>query len=278
MENWRVGYLGPEGTYSHEMAMQVFPRSKLIPYFSIEDVLEAVDSGDIDEGIVPIENSTEGAVLVTLDILAHEVDVKILGEYLLPIRHYLWIRQGSNEISRIISHPQALGQCRKFIKSHYPKAEIVPVSSSAGAVQGLIDGSEFTGAIGGIRAGKGQDDLVVLHENIQDNPNNCTRFVRVRKDETLDSKSKNMKSSFVCKINGEKAGSLQELLREFSQRGINMTRIESRPTGNKMGEYYFFIDIAFDSEFSDWREALEAIEQSSLWYKNLGIYPQREEV
>lgn len=272
----KIAYLGPKGTYSHEMAVQIYPLSHLIPYYSIEDVLDAVEMGEADEAVVPIENSTEGAVLVTLDVLAHEVNLKITGEYLLPIRHYLWGRPDDQEVKRIISHPQALGQCRKFIRSHYPDAEIFPVSSSAGAVQEILKSGLGTAAIGGIQAGQGLD-LTALHSDIQDHSNNCTRFVRVAKSEKSNLVGKSLKSSFVCKINGEKAGSLQELLQQFSCRNINMTRIESRPTGQKMGEYYFFIDIVAMTDSGDWEEALKVIEENSLWYKNLGIYPLREE-
>lgn len=271
----KIGYLGPEGTYTQEMTLKLFPNEELIAYPRIENVLQGVAEGEVDQGVVPIENSTEGAVFITTDVLAHEVDLKILEECILPIDHYLWVRPGQKKVSRILSHPQALGQCRKFLRKHYPDAEILPVNSSGeGGEKVLTD--ENTAAVGGFQVGAVRN-LEMLHEKIQDIPNNCTRFVRVGKISEPLPKEGFIKISFVCKVNGEKAGSLQEILQEFSNRGVNLTRIESRPTGVKMGEYYFFIDVVDDAKSDGWREALKIIESGSLWFKNLGVFPLKEE-
>lgn len=271
----KIGYLGPEGTYTQEMTLKLFPNEDLIAYPRIENVLQGVAEGEVEQGIVPIENSTEGAVFITTDVLAHEVDLKILEECILPIDHYLWVRPGQKMIARILSHPQALGQCRKFLRKHYPDAEILPVNSSGeGGERVLMD--ENTAAVGGLQVGLVRN-LEMLHEKIQDIPNNCTRFVRVgRVPEPLPDEGL-IKISFVCKVNGEKAGSLQEILQEFSKRRINLTRIESRPTGIKMGEYYFFIDVVDDAKSGEWEKALQIIESGSLWFKNLGVFPLKEE-
>jgi len=270
----KIGYLGPEGTYTHEMAMQIFPTEELISYLSMERALEAANEGEVDEAVVPIENSTEGAVLVSMDVLAHEVELEIIEEHCLPIEHSLWVLPSeSGEVTQILSHPQALGQCRKFLKVNYPEAQIVSVASSAGAAEEVAKGLPGVAAIASSAAGE-RNGLKLLHRGIQNNPNNCTRFVRARKEPLVLPRKGMLKSSFVCKINGEKAGSLQELLREFSSRGINLTRIESRPTGQKMGEYYFFIDIVDSADSDQWQEALGKIAGQSLWYKKLGTYPE----
>lgn len=271
----KIGYLGPEGTYTQEMTLKLFPNEELVAYPRIENVLQGIAEGEVEQGVVPIENSTEGAVFITTDVLAHEVDLKILEECILPIDHYLWVRPGQKKITRILSHPQALGQCRKFLRKNYPQAEILPVSSSGeGGEKVLTD--ENTAAVGGLKVGTVRN-LEMLYEKIQDIPNNCTRFVRVGKTQELLPEKGFIKISFVCKINGEKAGSLQEILQEFSKRGVNLTRIESRPTGIKMGEYYFFIDVVDDVQSDQWKEALEIIESGSLWFKNLGVFPRKEE-
>ena len=274
----KVAYLGPEGTYSHQMTQQVYQGegAELIPYPTMEQVLEVVESGEVDEAIVPIENSTEGAVLVATDVLAHGVNLHITNEYLLPIEHCLWGVDPSQEVTEIISHPQPLGQCRKFLKANYPGAKLTPFASSAGAVQELLKGRTDLAAIGSRKSGE-ELSLVILKEQIQDQKSNCTRFVQVKKNAPPLRKAGWLKVSFVCMINGEKSGSLQEVLREFSSRKINMTRIESRPTGAKIGEYYFFIDIVDTASSTAWQEALTNIEKESLWFKNLGVYPVLQE-
>ena len=274
----KVAYLGPEGTYSHQMTQQVYQGegAELIPYPTMEQVLEVVESGEVDEAIVPIENSTEGAVLVATDVLAHGVNLQITNEYLLPIEHCLWVVDPSQEVTEIISHPQPLGQCRKFLKANYPEAKLTPFASSAGAVQELLKGRTDLAAIGSRKSGE-ELSLVILKEQIQDQKSNCTRFVQVKKNAPPLRKAGWLKISFVCMINGEKSGSLQEVLQEFSSRKINMTRIESRPTGAKIGEYYFFIDIVDTASSTAWQEALTNIEKESLWFKNLGVYPVLQE-
>ena len=274
----KVAYLGPEGTYSHQMTQQVYQGegAELIPYPTMEQVLEVVESGEVDEAIVPIENSTEGAVLVATDVLAHGVNLQITNEYLLPIEHCLWGVDPSQEVTEIISHPQPLGQCRKFLKANYPGAKLTPFASSAGAVQELLKGRTDLAAIGSRKSGE-ELSLVILKEQIQDQKSNCTRFVQVKKNAPPLRKVGWLKVSFVCMINGEKSGSLQEILQEFSSRKINMTRIESRPTGAKIGEYYFFIDIVDTVSSTAWQEALTNIEKESLWFKNLGVYPVLQE-
>lgn len=274
----KVAYLGPVGTYSHQMTQQVYQgtSAELIAYPTMEQVLEVVESSEVDEAIVPIENSTEGAVLVATDVLAHGVNLQITNEYLLPIEHFLWGVDPNQVVREIISHPQALGQCRKFIKATYPEAQLTPFASSAGAVYELLQGHTDLAAIGSRQSGE-ELSLVILKERIQDQKSNCTRFVQVKKKSPPLPKVGWLKISFVCMINGEKSGSLQEVLQEFSSRKINMTRIESRPTGAKIGEYYFFIDIVDEATSVAWQEALTNIERESLWFKNLGIYPVLQE-
>lgn len=271
-----IAFLGPSGNYTHLMAQQFFPEGLLVPYFSIDQVLEAVERGEVEQGIVPIENSTEGAVLTTMDLLAHEVHLFIVEERSLKIEHCLWCHPKQEKIEKILSHPQALGQCRRYLQKKFPEIPQVPMQSSAEAMQEVAENGEILpiAAIGG-KIGGSLRGLKKVAENIQDVQNNATRFVRVKKEkeEILDGQW--IKISFVCKLDGKRAGSLQELLSEFSSRGINLTRIESRPTGAHIGEYYFFIDIVDQSDSETWKEALRSVEKNSLWYKDLGCYPQK---
>lgn len=271
-----VAFLGPEGNFTHLMAQQFFPEGLLVPYFSIDQVLEAVEAGAVEEGIVPIENSTEGAVLTTMDLLAHEVNLYIVEERSLKIEHSLWCHPKQEKIEKILSHPQALGQCRRYLHKYFPGVSQIPVQSSAEAMQTVLEKGENEpiAAIGG-KAGGNLRNLKEMAENIQDAQNNTTRFIRVKKEKEILAKNQWIKSSFVCKLDGKRAGSLQDLLQEFSSRGVNLTRIESRPTGMQLGEYYFFIDIVDQCQSSMWRDALKEVQAKSLWYKDLGNYPQK---
>ena len=273
-----IAYLGPRGTYSEEMALKFYSHrpADLIPYSSLYGALQAVETGEAAEAIIPIENSLEGAVSVVLDVLAHDVTLQIVQELLLPIDHHLWVQPGTKHIHEILSHPQALGQCRRYISERYPDAKITEVDSTAAAAYQVASGKPHVAAIGSSQAGKIYN-LEALQSSIQDYPNNCTRFVILRKKAEPITIKGLVKSSFVCNINGEKSGSLCDVLQEFSKRSINMTRIESRPTRNRLGEYLFFIDIVDDADSTKMPEALAIIEKSSLWYKHLGTYPVAEQ-
>lgn len=269
----KVAYLGPRGTFSEEIALSFYRgvEGYFTPYASIDAVIRAVAEGEAAEGIVPAENSLDGSVNITLDTLAHEVDLRILKEMVLPIRHNLLTRTDTKHINVILSHPQALAQCRNWLREHYPGAELVAVESTAAAAYQVAGGAKNTAAIGSLRAAR-LYSLAVTATDIQDNPNNSTRFIVLARD-AATAKGPKCKTSLICQINGEKPGSLHDILGEFARRQVNLTKIESRPARTGLGQYIFFLDAEGSLEDVNVREAVEAVREKSLWFKSLGSYP-----
>lgn len=271
----QVGYLGPNGTYSEETALRLCEKTvcELRSYATIDSVIRAVATGEITEGIVPIENSIEGSVNITLDVLAHDVELIIVSEFVLPIRHALLTKGGEKKIDCIISHPQPLAQCRNYIAKHYPQARLEAVESTAKAAQLVAKGGAGQAAIGSLRAGE-IHGLTMIDDDIQDCNNNCTRFILLKqKTDQIVEAHRQYKTSIVCKMNGERPGSLCELLLEFSRRNVNLTKIESRPARTSLGEYIFFFDIEGGIHEDHVGQAIQAVKERSLWLKNLGSYP-----
>ncbi len=271
----KIGYLGPKGTFSFEAATQYIKNGTdytAYDYPSIPEVIQAVAKGDIDEGIVPIENSQEGAVNVTLDLLAFEVDLKIKAEAVIDVCANLLVKKGTHpkDVKQILSHPQPLGQCRKYISSNYPGAEVKSVYSTAGAAEAVSQGNGDIAAIGSNTVA-GLYGLEVLATNIQDVYTNRTRFVILSKDDTT--KTGSDKTSLVFSTE-DKPGSLYGILDIFNLWDINMTRIESRPAKNQLGRYVFFVDIEGHCEDDNVKDALTMIKRKTSFYKFLGSYPQ----
>lgn len=264
-----IGFLGPAGTYSEEAAW-IFSQHRpgcLVPFTGIESVIRAVADGQIDYGVTPIENSLEGSVNITLDTLAHDVNLSIIREIVLPISHSLYVADQTIQIKSIASHPQALAQCRRFIAAYYPNVQLQAVESTAAAASLVAKGSADA-AIASWRAGQ-LFKLIPVRQDIQDHYCNQTRFVVLSRQPELDSA---VKTSLVCRIRGDKPGSLCQMLSEFSNRNVNLTRIESRPARTGLGEYIFFIDLDGALHQACVAEAIQAVAANSLWLKNLGMY------
>lgn len=268
-----IAYLGPRGTFSEEIALSFYRGVEGIftPYNSIDAVIRAVADGEAAEGIVPVENSLDGSVNITLDTLAHEVDLRIVKEMVKPIRHNLLARADTKHINVVLSHPQALAQCRHYLRRHYPGAEHVAVESTAAAAYQVASGAKNHAAIGSLRAAQ-LYGLKAVDADIQDNPNNSTRFIVLARDEVKAAEPPG-KTSLICQINGEKPGSLCEILGEFASRQVNLVKIESRPARTGLGFYIFFLDAEGSLEDDNVRAAVDAVREKSLWFKNLGSYP-----
>jgi prephenate dehydratase len=268
-----VGYLGPRGTFSEEIALNLYRGvdGRFTPFTSIDGVIRAVQSGTVDEGIVPVENSIEGSVNVTLDTIAHEVDLFITREIIQPVRHHLLVQPGTKHINHILSHSQALAQCRNYLSINYAQAELQQIESTAAAAYQVATGKANSAAIGSQRAAEIYG-LTPIASNIQDNPNNSTRFI-VLSRQGVNVPQEKCKTSIVCQINGERPGSLYEILGEFAKRQVNLTRIESRPARTGLGLYIFFFDIEGSLGEDNVDAAIDAIQAKSLWFKNLGSYP-----
>jgi prephenate dehydratase len=244
----------------------------MLPFQSFAAVATAVGSGMADEGVMAIENSLGGSVIETLDILIHDTQLLIRHELVLPIEHYLLVRPGakSEEIKAIFSHPQALAQCRRFLESCFPKAELIAALSTAGAVEEMM-AREGAGAISTRRAAElyGAD---ILAAKIQDQQENVTRFVVLGAEDHQRTGSD--KTSLAFGFDDDKPGLLVSVLQEFSSRGINLSKVESRPTRARLGEYIFLVDLLGHREDSSIREALDLVRQQASFVKVFGSYPR----
>ena len=267
----KIAYLGPCGTYSEEVAQRLFGNRQdveLVAYQSIDRAIRAVEQDDALFAVVPIENSLGGSVTITLDILAHDASLYIVSEATLAIEHALFLPEGT--VTEIVSHEQALAQCRHHIEENYPNVLMRPVKSTAHAVELAAEKGSTIGAIGSVRAGE-VFGLTPIATAINDTANNSTRFVVLAKDH-IQPQGTNVKTSIVCQINGQKPGSLYDLLYEFKKHDVNLTRIESRPARTALGEYIFFFDLEGTPREDNIREAFDAIQKNSSWFKHLGSY------
>lgn len=266
-----VSYLGPEGTYSEQAAIDLFGQStSLHPEASIADVFRSVEAGSTDLAVVPIENTTEGAVRETHNLL-FGTSVKVCAEIEVPIIHSLVAGTDNIEkISSVYAHPQALAQCSNWLKEHLPKAEQVAVESNAKAAM-LAKENENSAAIASDKAAKIYD-LNVLEKGVNDQPGNMTRFIALGKIDTKPTGRD--KTSLICILN-DKPGALYEILGFFAKENLSMTRLESQPY--KPGQYAFHID--FIGHIKDARVCgvIKKIEENTKICRILGSYPKEIE-
>ncbi|MCP5091141.1 MAG: prephenate dehydratase [Gammaproteobacteria bacterium] len=272
-EPLKIGFLGPEGTFTQTAVYKHFGHSvRALPFHTIDEVFQEVESGAADFGVVPIENSTEGSVNNTLDMFLTS-PLKISGEIELRIEQHLMSKfRGLEKIERICAHEQSLAQCRGWIREHLPHVELVGMSSNAAGARRARDESG-TAAIGPEVAADVYE-LGVMVNNIEDRPDNATRFLVVGRQ--LLASSGHDKTTLLVSTSDTAggAGVLHQLLQPLATHGVSMTRIESRPSQRRNWDYVFFIDIeghAADSPISD---ALAQLEESSSLFKVLGAYPK----
>jgi len=268
-KNIRVAYMGPQATFSHQAALRRFGKSVgYLPCETIDEVFERVQRKEADYGVVPVENSTEGAVTNTLDCLA-ETDLKICAEIYQPIAHYLLAAGPRAGIRRIISNPNVLGQCRKWLRSEMPGAELVAVASTTRAAE-MAAKDKHTAAIAGKLAADAYR-LNILHADIQDVSGNMTRFLVIGR--TIAARTGDDKTSILFSVK-HCAGSLHRALGSFRKYHLNMTKIESRPSRLKAWEYLFFVDIEGHREDASVRKALHDLDKHCLLLTFLGSYPK----
>lgn len=273
----KTGFLGPTGTWAEEalLAGTGVKPEEAVPLPSVFDVIAAVASGAVAAGIVPMENSLEGSVSATLDVLAFEVEnVHITREIVYPVRHRLIARVPLklDEIEKIISHPHAHAQCRRFLRDNLPGAEVVAANSTAEAVQIVSKSREKWAAIGSALAAESYG-CRVLEADIEDYADNRTRFVLLSREPAAQDLDSPYKTSIVCAIAEDRPGSLLEILQEFAGRGINLTKIESRPSKKGLGDYVFFIDMEGRKDDREVAAALDALKGNLAKMKLLGSYP-----
>ncbi len=277
LDSGKTGFLGPAGTWSEEalLARTGLTTADAVPLPSVPDVILAVSKGELDQGIVPLENALEGSISVTLDYLAFEVEnIFIVREIDHPIRQKLIVKAPLqlSEIEKVISLPHALAQCRRFLRDSLPGVETAAAGSTAEAVKMVSESPEKWAAIGSQLAA----DIygcAVLEEDIADRPENETRFALLRAEPAAQDLSGSYKTSIVCTIAHDQPGSLLQILQEFSNRYVNLTKIESRPSKKGLGDYVFFIDVEGRQADPPVAAALKCLECKLARVKLLGSYP-----
>ena len=272
-EPLKIGFLGPEGTFTQTAVFKHFGHSvRALPFHTIDEVFQEVECGAADFGVVPIENSTEGSVNNTLDMFLTS-PLKIAGEIELKIEQHLMSKfKGIENIERICAHEQSLAQCRGWIRENLPRVELIGMSSNAAGARRARD-EDGTAAIGPEVAADVYE-LDIMANNIEDRPDNATRFLVV--GQKLLAPSGDDKTTLLVSTSDTAggAGVLHTLLQPLSDHSVSMTRIESRPSRRRKWDYVFFIDIEGHAAESPVSDALAKLEESSSLFKVLGAYPK----
>ncbi|MCW8932246.1 MAG: prephenate dehydratase [Gammaproteobacteria bacterium] len=275
----KIAFLGPEGTFTQAAALKHFGHSvETIPFSSIDEVFREVDAGSCYYGVVPVENSTEGVISHTLDMLI-ESPLKICGEVSLRIHQYLMGKQNSlTDINKVYSHQQSLAQCREWLDSNLPGIERIPVNSNAEAARLASEESGATAIASNAAAEIYQ--LNLLAQKIEDEPDNTTRFIILGKQDVDSSNPASLNSDHttdktsIMVTSANESGALFDLLKPIAENGLSMTRIESRPSKSGLWQYLFFIDIDGHSSDPAVANALLEIKKHSRLLKILGSYPK----
>lgn len=269
MSRLRLSFLGPRGTFSEAAARRVGPDAELIPESSITAVTVAVTEERADEAVVPIENSLEGSVTETLDLLVHSLDLRIRQELVLPIEHCLIVPPGADlaSITTVYSHPQALAQCRRYLERTLPKAQATATLSTAQAVERALAGSGAA-AIAPRRAAE-IHGAAILAAGVQDDDRNSTRFVVLAKADAAPSGDD--KTSIAFNVD-DRPGALVDIMQRFAAAGINLTKIESRPARETLGVYVFLLDCNGHRLEPPLAVLLGELAARTNWLKILGSY------
>jgi prephenate dehydratase len=269
----RFAFLGPAGTYGEQATRQLaelegVANPELVPQLGIRAVVQALAQGNCDAAVVPVENSVEGGVTACLDALWEHQDLSVARALVLPIRHALLGSGPIAGVSEVLSHPQALAQCSQWLSEHLPQALQLPTSSTAEAAR-MVAGSRFRAAIASQQAGT-EHGLLELAYPINDVAGNCTRFLLLRRGPRS---SQGPMASLAFSLHSNQPGALLEALGCFAQRGLNMGRIESRPSKREMGEYIFFVDLELPDGSTPLEAALAELEPLCEHLALFGAYP-----
>ena len=267
-----VGYLGPKGSFSHQVAQKAFPEANLEPYPNITEVIKAYERGQVDLSIVPVENSIEGSVHETLDYLFHQSQIQAVAELIQPIKQQLLACQTDGPIETIFSHPQALAQSKIYILEHYPNAKLEITASTAAAARLVEEHPEEPYAAIAPETAAEEYGLQLVARDIQEMSENFTRFwVLGCKRPEFDLEKLAPKKTLCLTLPDNLPGALYKALSVFAWRGIDLTKIESRPLKTALGEYFFIIDVNGEQE-SLLQFALEELTAIGITYKILGQY------
>jgi prephenate dehydratase len=275
----RYGYFGPAGTFSHQAMLTLPPLAgEPLPYPTVGFALDAVRAGEVSAVVVPIENSVEGGVTATLDNLAYGLPLVITRELLLPVQFSLYARPGTKvtDVGHVLTHPHAAAQCRDWLAVNLPSAVVTEGGSTAGAAAEVADpDSRFDAAICARVAGE-MFGLSALAEDIADNPDAITRFVVVARPGPVPAPTGADKTTMAVFMREDHPGALLEILEQFASRGVNLCRIESRPTKRTLGDYCFSIDAEGHIEDARLAEALMGLHRTCADVIFLGSYPRAD--
>jgi len=271
----KYAYLGPAGTFTEAALLKIAASDdQLIAYANVTAALDAVRKGECSKALVPIENSVEGVVARTLDELAIGEPLVITAETTLPVTFSLMTLENKDpkDIKSIATHPHAESQCRSYIAKNYPNAQVIETASTAAAAKGLSKG-DYDAAIGAAIAAKNYQ-LKIIAEDIGDNTNAVTRFVVVEKPGKSPAATDKDRTSLAVFIAIDHAGALLEILNEFAKHQVNLSFIQSRPTGSQLGHYHFIIDAEGHIEDKPVSAALAGLKEICEDIRFLGSYPQ----
>lgn len=279
MSRETYGFFGPEATFTHQALLTLAEAdAELVPFATVAAALDGVRNGAVTHALVPIENSVEGGVSSTLDALAVGEPLVVVREILVPVRFVLAARPGTAlaDVRRVSTHPHAQAQCRRWLVEHLPTADYLPGLSTAAAAAGLGCGQEAAGYDAALCApiAAERHGLAVLAEDVADTPDAVTRFVLVSPPAPPPPPTRSDKTSVVVFQADDHTGGLLELLEQFSTRGINLTRIESRPTGGTLGRYSFSIDCEGHIAEARVADALAGLHRVCTEVRYLGSYPR----
>lgn len=274
-------FLGPEGTFTEAALMQVpgALQATRMPASNVNAALDAVRDGRADAAMVPIENSVEGGVTATLDAIAAGAELRIIREVLVPVSFVLVAKAGVRlgNVRRVSTHGHAWAQCRLWVEVNIPTVEYVPGSSTAAAAVGLLDDDcHYDAAICSPLVAQDRPELSVLAENIGDNPGAVTRFILVGRPGLLPERTGADKTTVVVPLPEDRPGALMEILDQFASRGVNLSRIESRPTGQYLGHYFFSIDADGHARDARVADALAGLHRISPATRFLGSYARAD--
>ncbi|HVP66234.1 MAG TPA: prephenate dehydratase [Anaeromyxobacteraceae bacterium] len=270
----KVGYLGPPGTFSEEAVgrCDVLAGAERRPYPTFGDAYEAALRGEVDVALLPVENSIEGSIGATLDLMVHRPGLRIRRELVLPVEQHLLARPNTRveEVRRVLSHPQALGQCTGYLRRRFPGVPTEPTLSTADAARRAAE-EPATAAIAG-RGAAERYGLAVLEASIQDSAENFTRFLLLgREDERPSGRDR---TSIAFTLDRDRPGGLYEVIAEFATRRVNLSRIESRPTKTAVGHYVFFLDFEGHRADLECADALAGVRHRVHMLLVLGSYPR----